>query len=101
MVGGPFPPSSEDPSWDLLQPFPGTSVVLQSFGEKASEKHSQVYQVHVGSNDVRLAEDIIQAGELTWNTGDVVEEVSPGWFRLLYRDDDILVHTSGECVLLC
>ncbi|KAK0194680.1 acetyl-CoA synthetase-like protein [Armillaria mellea] len=56
----------------------------------------KLYQVHMAADDVRLAVGALNPGEETWNTGDIVQEVFPGSFKILYRDDDILVHDSGE-----
>ncbi|KAK0205569.1 acetyl-CoA synthetase-like protein [Desarmillaria ectypa] len=80
-------------SWKLLQPFPHTSPLLKPV---ESSDHRKLYQVHMAADDVRLAVGALNPGEKTWNTGDIVQEVSPGNFRILYRDDDILVHDSGE-----
>ncbi len=83
-------------SWNLLQPFPHTLPLLKPVETPDDRK---LYQVHMASDDVRLAVGVLNPGEETWNTGDIVQEVFPGSFKILYRDDDILVHDSGKCLL--
>lgn len=98
MVGLHSRPSADDTgSWNLVRPFPYTSVILKPLANDDGSAGTR-YQVHMAADDVRLADGVLKEGEDTWNTGDVVEEfpTGSGFFRLLFRDDDILVHVSGE-----
>ncbi|KAF9001664.1 hypothetical protein BDQ17DRAFT_1358004, partial [Cyathus striatus] len=91
-----FPPAEGDlDSWALVKPFPHTQVKfipVQAEGEEGKD----LYQVHLPKADVRLAYGVLKDGQETWNTGDVIQRVKGDWFKLLFRDDDILVHVSGE-----
>lgn len=102
MVGSHERPSTGDvSSWNLMRPFPHTSAILKPLDDNAPDA-DKLYQVHMAATDVRLAFGVMKSGEETWNTGDVVQEVpaGSGWYKLLYRDDDILVHVSGKSDLL-
>lgn len=91
--------NSSASSWNLMRPFPHTQLVLSPLrGPETLGEKSASYQVQMSPEDVRLASGVLKSDELTWSTGDVVEEVPPGsgWYRLLYRADDILVHDSGN-----
>ncbi|EIW79917.1 acetyl-CoA synthetase-like protein [Coniophora puteana RWD-64-598 SS2] len=86
-------------SWNSVRPFPHTSMVFKPVdASDGSVESSHYYQVHLPADDVRMAPGVLKPGEETWNTGDVVQECPPGsgWYKLMYRDDDILVHVSGE-----
>ncbi|KAJ8516174.1 hypothetical protein ONZ45_g6511 [Pleurotus djamor] len=97
MIGSHDRGTAREDSWDLLRPFPNTAIIFKPL-DSDDFGRDNVYQVHMAPDDVRLAPNTIRDGASTWNTGDVVEEspAGSGWYRLLYRDDDILVHVSGE-----
>ncbi|KAL0959586.1 hypothetical protein HGRIS_011296 [Hohenbuehelia grisea] len=100
MIGSHDKETATESSWNLIRPFPNTSIILKPLPIDDLDPHANtfLYEVHMNSSDVRLAPGTLTTSEETWNTGDVVEECPPGsgWYKLLYRNDDILVHVSGE-----
>ncbi|KAF9062149.1 hypothetical protein BDP27DRAFT_1337103 [Rhodocollybia butyracea] len=85
-------------SWKLLKPMPHTSLIFKPIHRDESFDGRSLYEVQMSPRDARLAPGVLAPGQESWNTGDVVEEVPPGsgWYKLLFREDDILVHDSGE-----
>ncbi|KAE9392373.1 acetyl-CoA synthetase-like protein [Gymnopus androsaceus JB14] len=85
-------------SWKLLKPMPHTSLIFKPVTKDDSFGGRNLYEVRMSPRDARLAPGVLAPGQESWNTGDVVEEVPPGsgWYKLLFREDDILVHDSGE-----
>jgi len=99
MVGNHQRSAGNKTSWKLMRPIPHTSLILKPVKDDTSPER-QLFEVHMSPRDPRMAPYVLKSEdpEETWNTGDVVEQfpMDSGWYRLLFREDDILVHDNGE-----
>ncbi|KIK63424.1 hypothetical protein GYMLUDRAFT_72098 [Collybiopsis luxurians FD-317 M1] len=85
--------------WKFMRPIPPSSLIFKPLADESHSNARRKFEVHMDRRDPRLAPLVLSStSEETWNTGDVVEEVEPGsgWYQLLFRGDDILVHDNGE-----